>query len=103
MLWAPNEMYANDYSVDNIYGGYTPYWPGAESVDIVGLSFYHYGTQARLNNMPNAGEAANVISVFDSLYASGQNRSMVLAETGAAYVSASPGETTILAYSYSHS
>lgn len=106
MLWSPNERYADPTSV---YGGYTPYWPDPSTVDIVGLSFYHYGTQARLNNLPVPGEALDVMSEFDSvsrirrlvqllhsklmchfhacqLFGSAQSKSIVLSETGAAYV-----------------
>lgn len=43
MLWAPN-IAGGD--VDSIRG-YTPYWPGDDSVDMVGLSFYFSGRDKR--------------------------------------------------------
>ncbi|KAL7006543.1 hypothetical protein EMMF5_003964 [Cystobasidiomycetes sp. EMM_F5] len=85
MLWAPNEMYASSNDTWDTRGGYSGYWPGANMVDIVGLSFYHYGTQARLNNLPPDDEALKVMNRFDKLFGSVQNRPFVLAETGASY------------------
>lgn len=36
LMWAPNARYGN--SVDSSKGGYSPYWPGGEYVDIAGQS-----------------------------------------------------------------
>jgi len=85
MLWSPNEMYAYDNSTATIQGGYEPYWPGADNVDIVGLSFYHYGGWERLNILEDPNEATSVISRFYDLFAAPYNKHFVLSETGAAY------------------
>lgn len=34
MLWSPNSFFGN--TIDDVHGGYTKYWPGANYVDIVG-------------------------------------------------------------------
>jgi len=83
MLWAPNVAFGP--YVDSIRGGYSRYWPGADTVDISGLSFYHFGGEARLNVLPRPGEALEKIKQFADLYGSGQGKPVVLAETGAAY------------------
>lgn len=84
MFWAPNSAWA---AVDQIVGGWTPYWPDPSTVDIVGLSYYHYGGHDRNNLMPDAGEAKQVLGEFDSLFGSGKGKPVVLAETAASYVS----------------
>ncbi|PLW45216.1 hypothetical protein PCASD_04001 [Puccinia coronata f. sp. avenae] len=83
MLWAPNVGFGP--YVDSIRGGYSRYWPGADSVDISGLSFYHFGGEDRLNVLPRPGEALEKIKQFADLYGSGQGKPVILAETGAAY------------------
>ncbi|CAD6574533.1 MAG: hypothetical protein CYPHOPRED_005448 [Cyphobasidiales sp. Tagirdzhanova-0007] len=85
MLWSPNSLFATNNETSNAIGGYDPYWPDPDSVDLVGLSFYHYGSQQRLNNLPDPDEAWLTMNRFDALYGSGQNKSFVLSETGAAY------------------
>lgn len=85
MLWSPNSLYSNTGNTSDIYGGYEPYWPGAENVDIVGLSFYHYGGFERLNNWPRPDEARNVMTRFDQMFGSTQGIAFVLSETGAAW------------------
>ncbi|KAL7004882.1 hypothetical protein EMMF5_005615 [Cystobasidiomycetes sp. EMM_F5] len=82
MFWAPNSAWA---AVDQIVGGWTPYWPDPSTVDIVGLSYYHYGGHDRNNLMPDAGEAKQVLGEFDSLFGSGKGKPVVLAETAASY------------------
>ncbi|OAV91823.1 hypothetical protein PTTG_07558 [Puccinia triticina 1-1 BBBD Race 1] len=83
MLWAPNVAFGS-YN-DSIRGGYSRYWPGADTVDISGLSFYHFGGERRLNVLPQPGEALEKIQEFSELYGAGQGKPVVLAETGAAY------------------
>ncbi|EFP91475.2 hypothetical protein PGT21_035337 [Puccinia graminis f. sp. tritici] len=83
MLWAPNVAFGS-YE-DSIRGGYSRYWPGADTVDISGLSFYHFGGEDRLNVLPRPGEALEKIQEFSQLYGAGQGKPIVLAETGAAY------------------
>lgn len=85
MVWSPNSLFNNDGDIHSLYGGYTPYWPGPENVDIVGLSFYHYGGFERLNNWPKVAEAQRVMVLFDSLFGSAQHKPMILSETAAAY------------------
>ncbi|EGG09395.1 family 26 glycoside hydrolase [Melampsora larici-populina 98AG31] len=60
MLWAPNSLFGG---LNDVKGGYTQYWPGAQYVDMLGLSFYHYG----------------------DLYSTPNNLPIVLSETGASY------------------
>ncbi|MBW0520123.1 hypothetical protein O181_059838 [Austropuccinia psidii MF-1] len=83
MLWAPNSAFGE--SLDSVRGGYTKYWPGADTVDISGLSFYHYGGFERLNVLLAPGEAVSKIKEFAQLYGSAQNRPVILSETGASY------------------
>ncbi|KAI9613736.1 hypothetical protein KEM48_003659 [Puccinia striiformis f. sp. tritici PST-130] len=83
MLWAPNVAFGT-YE-DSIRGGYSRYWPGADTVDISGLSFYHFGGEARLNVLPRPGEVLEKLQQFSELYGTGQGKPIVLAETGAAY------------------
>lgn len=33
MLWAPNMLFNNNNDTDGVQGGYTPYWPGKETVE----------------------------------------------------------------------
>ncbi|KAK9900271.1 glycoside hydrolase family 26 protein [Cystobasidium minutum MCA 4210] len=100
MLWSPNSMYNNDNNISDPHGGYTPYWPGKDNVDIVGLSFYHYGGFERLNNWPTPGEALRVMQEFDQLYGSAQEKPVILSETAAAFTrdattfEAAPGNAT---------
>lgn len=84
MNWSPNSYFGQ--SLDDPHGGYTQYWPGKQYVDMVGISFYHYGGQERQNIMPAYHEAFDKITQFDKLYASGQGLPMILSETGASYV-----------------
>lgn len=83
MLWAPNSLFGD--SVDSTRGGYTSYWPGPETVDITGISFYHYGGFERNNVLPEPEEALQKIQQFAELFARPYNKSVVLAETGASY------------------
>lgn len=85
MNWSPNSFFGE--TLDSVHGGYTPYWPGQDYVDMVGISWYHYGGQERLNVLPEAGVALAKMKQFDYLYGSGQGLPLVLSETSAAYVS----------------
>ncbi|CAH7675238.1 glycoside hydrolase superfamily [Phakopsora pachyrhizi] len=84
MLWAPNSAFGENH--DSIHGGYNPYWPGGDMVDMIGLSFYHYGGFYRKNILPGPSEAFDTIKTFASLFGTkSHDRPMVLAETSAAY------------------
>ncbi|MBW0470938.1 hypothetical protein O181_010653 [Austropuccinia psidii MF-1] len=84
MMWSPNVRFGA--SVDSIKGGYTPYWPGSDYVDIAGLSYYHFGGRERNNILPEATAAINNISEFANLYGlKGEGKPIVLAETAAPY------------------
>lgn len=89
MNWSPNARFAD--SLSDTRGGYTQYWPGKQYVDMVGLSYYHYGGYERLNQVPSPGEALGVLSEFDRLYSSAQGLPMILSETSASYVSRQSG------------
>ncbi|EGG10145.1 uncharacterized protein MELLADRAFT_60617 [Melampsora larici-populina 98AG31] len=83
LMWAPNSKFGH---VDAVHGGYNQYWPGAHYVDIVGLSFYHYGGHARLNVVPQPGEALETMKYFADLFSiPNEYKPFVLAETGASY------------------
>lgn len=82
MLWAPNSLFGG---VNDVRGGYTPYWPGAQYVDMLGLSFYHYGGFERNNVLPGPTMALDMIKQFSDLYSTPNNLPIVLSETGASY------------------
>ncbi|WAQ84961.1 hypothetical protein PtA15_5A534 [Puccinia triticina] len=84
MLWAPNSGFGKDQ--DALLGGYTKYWPGGEWVDMIGLSFYHYGGHERANVLPYPTEAQDTIKDFVKLFGSKtHDLPVVLAETAASY------------------
>ena len=82
MLWSPNSQFANNNDIKQVHGGWTPYWPGKNFVDLgeicsklpnnprsetisVGLSFYAYGGYERQNILPPKNMALNMIKNFD--------------------------------------
>ncbi|CAH7668552.1 family 26 glycoside hydrolase [Phakopsora pachyrhizi] len=85
MLWSPNAMFGR--SVHDVHGGYTPYWPGADVVDIAGISFYHWGDNSRrVNIAPTPQEAVQKLKDFSTLYGpGGWGKPIVVAETAASY------------------
>ncbi|POW07817.1 hypothetical protein PSTT_07996 [Puccinia striiformis] len=63
MLWSPNAMFGD--GPDKVRGGYTPYFPEPWSVDICGLSFYHWGKGAERTNMkPEPDEVVKKLADF---------------------------------------
>ncbi|PLW12059.1 hypothetical protein PCANC_17652 [Puccinia coronata f. sp. avenae] len=91
MLWAPNSGFGKDH--DALLGGYTKYWPGGELVDMIGLSFYHYGGHERANVIPAPTEALDTINEFVKLFGSKtHDRPVVLAETAASYTRSLDGK-----------
>ncbi|KAA1109659.1 hypothetical protein PGTUg99_030160 [Puccinia graminis f. sp. tritici] len=91
MLWAPNSGFGKDQ--DALLGGYTKYWPGGEWVDMIGLSFYHYGGHERANVLPSPTEAQDTIKDFVKLFGSkNHDRPVVLAETAASYTRSLDGK-----------
>ncbi|KAH9813266.1 glycoside hydrolase superfamily [Melampsora americana] len=84
MMWAPNARYGD--SIDSIRGGYTPYWPGTDFVDIAALSFYHFGGSSRRNTLPEPTQAVKKLKEFSKLYGmKGKQKAIVIAETSAPY------------------
>lgn len=65
MLWAPNSMFGS--SVDDVHGGFTPYWPGQQYVDMVGLSLYSYGGLHRQNIVPADNQAVDAVKLLDQV------------------------------------
>ncbi|MET0930658.1 MAG: OpgC domain-containing protein, partial [Aeromicrobium sp.] len=89
----------DDGTVDASDEPYSPYWPGEEAVDWVGLSIYHYGRAQSFgkNIVPSAGEfserldetygydtRADQPDPFYETYADGHDKPMAI-ETGALY------------------
>ncbi|KAL7748941.1 hypothetical protein RI367_005589 [Sorochytrium milnesiophthora] len=106
MVWVPNEgqgypfkapiavssaedraMDTNgDGTVDGRDDPYTPYFPGAEYVDWVGLDLYHLGDMANnANSAPALGEFRNGISDFYDAFAHAHNKPFGLFETASTY------------------
>ncbi|EGG09618.1 family 26 glycoside hydrolase [Melampsora larici-populina 98AG31] len=84
MMWAPNARYGD--SIHSIRGGYTPYWPGGDYVDIAALSFYHFGGSSRKNVIPEPTQAVEKLKEFSKLYGmKGKRKPIVIAETSAPY------------------
>ncbi|GAA6037518.1 hypothetical protein JCM8097_008233 [Rhodosporidiobolus ruineniae] len=65
MLWAPNVWSG---SVDDAVQGYTPYWPGEEYVDVVGLSLYSFGPQKSINRAPSSSLLRDSLQPFYDLF-----------------------------------
>ncbi|BGP35361.1 hypothetical protein JCM10296v2_007197 [Rhodotorula toruloides] len=92
MLWSPN-LWTGD--VDDPVQGYTPYWPGEDFVDVVGLSFYSFGPQKSLNKPASSSLFRDSFTPFYNLFSpssSGSNRlklssaySIIISETSAPY------------------
>ncbi|BGO95615.1 hypothetical protein NBRC10512_006782 [Rhodotorula toruloides] len=94
MLWSPN-LWTGD--VDDPVQGYTPYWPGEDFVDIVGLSFYSFGPEKSLNKPASSSLFHDSFSPFYSLFSptsssGSSNRlkltsaySLIISETSAPY------------------
>jgi len=85
MLWSPNSLFADGGNVNAVRGGWAPYFPGKNWVDLTGLSFYHYGGFERNNILPAKNAAVDQIKKFDSLYGSKIGKYVVLSETSASY------------------
>ncbi len=127
MAWAPNEgsgypftggaFAGTDEALDTNGDGeltgaddpYAPFWPGAEAVDWVGMSVYHWGIEYPWgeNEMPvdgsfralltgrdaDAPEGQESIPDFYATYAEAQARPMGIFETAALVNPAEPGPT----------
>lgn len=85
MVWSPNAMFGD--GIDKKRGGYTPYWPRADTVDIAAISFYHWGKGAvRTNVKPTRAEAITKLYEFAQIYGSkGWNKPIIIAETAACF------------------
>ena len=70
---------------------YGPYYPGDAYVDWVGLSFYHWGYDRGVNQLPWTGKwghalgVSNAIPNFHQVLAAGHGKPMLIAETSAFY------------------
>ncbi|GEM10981.1 glycoside hydrolase family 26 protein [Rhodotorula toruloides] len=90
MLWSPNLWTGN---VDDPVQGYTPYWPGENFVDIVGLSFYSFGPQKSINKPPSSSLFRDSFSPFYNLFSPSssnplkltQSYPLIISETSAPY------------------
>lgn len=85
MLWSPNIRFGD--SVWDKRGGYMPYWPAAWSVDIAGVSFYHWGVKSkRVNVAPTQAEAVPQLIEFANIFGpKGWGKPIVVSETAACY------------------
>ncbi|KAJ3305162.1 hypothetical protein HDV03_001924 [Kappamyces sp. JEL0829] len=86
----------NNTRLDAGDSAYSPFYPGAEYVDWVGLSFYWKGD----NTLPPAGQYESYTNAgnFYQTYAVKQDKPMVVSEGGAVFFSdqpAGPGEVAI--------
>ena len=79
----------NDGTVDSADDRYSPFYPGDEYVDWVGLSMYWYSLtwQFDYNSMPTDDSFTTVLNAGDfyNTYAVGRNRPFAVSETAAAY------------------
>jgi hypothetical protein len=80
---------------------YSPYWPGDDAVDWVGMSIYHWGTAYPWgeNEQPEAGKFVDLLTGdyhggggderavpdFYAVYGDGHNKPVAVTETGAFY------------------
>ncbi|KAI9144899.1 glycoside hydrolase superfamily [Paraphysoderma sedebokerense] len=125
MMWAPNsgnsypwvspndpaEGTADFQAIDTNRDGqltrvddpYTPYWPGAEYVDWVGVSLFWYGPFPYGNNtLPPStrlvsvlsGQAADTASSFSALIAQRFQKPLAIVETAGVYYPESPRTAT---------
>jgi hypothetical protein len=88
---------------------YSPYWPGAEAVDWVGLSLFHWGSTWPWgeNAVPETGKLVEQVTGtyaglggddrglpdFYATYADGQDKPFALPETGALWAPGAPGSS----------
>jgi hypothetical protein len=88
---------------------YSPYWPGAEAVDWVGLSLFHWGSTWPWgeNAVPEAGKLLEQVTGtyaglggddrglpdFYATYADGQDKPFALPETGALWAPGTAGSS----------
>ncbi|HEY0444497.1 MAG TPA: glycosyl hydrolase [Candidatus Limnocylindrales bacterium] len=129
MLWAPNQGEGYPFTggqyhpapgtaafraVDTNHDGkldpgddpYAPYWPGADSVDWVGMSLYHWGTAHPWgrNSVPATGKFADLVSGstptsvvpipnFYAGYAERYGKPMAIVETAAFFRPGGNGDT----------
>jgi len=85
MLWSPNTIFSPGGNISDPNGGWQPYFPGKDYVDLTGLSLYHFGGGDRNNVDPVKNEAFDVLDKFDKNYGSKIRKYMVLSETSASY------------------
>ena len=80
----------NDGTVDSHDDPYSPFYPGDELVDWVGMSVYHYAGSAYpwdYNSIPSSGKFVRVMNYggFYDQYAASKNIPFAVSESGAAW------------------
>ena len=79
-----------DGVVNNLDDAFSPYYPGDEFVDWIGMSVYHYAGETYpwdYNSVPVVGEFEKIFNLgnFYSTYAIKRDKPMMISESGAAY------------------
>jgi hypothetical protein len=101
----------NDGKLTQADDPYAPYWPGAASVDWVGLSLFHWGTDYPWdkNAVPEAGKFVaqvrgtyngaggdeRAVPDFYAVYGQRKQLPVAIADTAAAYVPSHPGASRL--------
>jgi len=98
MAWTPNQGWGYPWPGCPHFSAavapgdpYTPYYPGDEYVDWVGISFYHWGEDRGANQAPPPGKwgqangIGNHVPNFHDVFAVGHNKPMMIAETSALF------------------
>ncbi|KZO95127.1 glycoside hydrolase family 26 protein [Calocera viscosa TUFC12733] len=80
MLWSPNIDTDN-----NNWGNYDQYYPGDDTVDLVGLSFYSFGINQQENTAPSQNLFTQTAGPFYDTYSAEKGKPFVLSETSAAF------------------
>ncbi|KZT59734.1 glycoside hydrolase family 26 protein [Calocera cornea HHB12733] len=81
LLWSPNI----DGSGADGQGNYADYYPGDDTVDLVGLSFYWFGDDQQQNTVASPGTFTGQAAPFYDAYAGGKGKPFVLSETSGGY------------------
>ncbi|KZO95128.1 glycoside hydrolase family 26 protein [Calocera viscosa TUFC12733] len=81
LLWSPNI----DTSGSDGQGNYADYYPGDDSVDLVGLSFYWFGEDQQENTVASSGLFTSQAAPFYNAYAEAKGKPFVLSETSGGY------------------
>jgi len=98
MAWTPNQGWGYPwpgckFANPHLSSGdpYTPYYPGDDVVDWVGISYYHWGETRGANEVPPRGKwgqalgFGNPVGNFHDLFAAAHGKPMMIAETSALF------------------